>query len=64
MKDGIASNLNDLFSSDDFDLHKPKQLLNSLDLDGVASFIKSDKCKYKGLNLKINSVFLFSSLFF
>ena len=40
-----ASNLDDLYSSDGFDSHKPKQLLNSLDLDGVASFIKSDKCK-------------------
>lgn len=41
--------VNDLFSSGDFDSHKPKQLLNSLDLDGVANFIQSDKCKY---NLK------------
>ena len=30
---------------------KPKQLLKSLDLNGVASFIKSNKCKLT-INMK------------
>ena len=41
----LMQNLSDLNLETECDLYRPDKLLNSLDLDGVASFIKSDKCK-------------------
>ena len=41
----LMQNLSDLNSETECDLYRPEKLLNSCDLDGVASYIKSDKCK-------------------
>ena len=41
----LMQNLSDLNLETKCDLYRPEKLLNSLDLNGVASFMKSDKCK-------------------
>ena len=41
----LMQNLSDLNLENKCDLYRPEKLLNSLDLNGVASFMKSDKCK-------------------
>ena len=41
----LMQNLSDLNLETKCDLYRPDKLLNSLDLDGVTSFMKSDKCK-------------------
>jgi len=41
----LMQNLSDFNLETKCDLYRPEKLLNSLDLNGVASFMKSDKCK-------------------
>ena len=41
----LMNNMFDLFSEREYVPIKPEKYLNSFDLDGVASFINSDKCK-------------------
>ena len=54
----LMQNLSDLNLETKCDLYRPEKLLDSLDLDGVASFMKSDKCK----SIKCGNIYLFSSL--
>ena len=54
----LMQNLKDLQSETSCDKYRPEKHLDSLDLDGVASFMKSDKCK----SIKCGNVYLFSSL--
>ena len=52
----LMQNLSDLNLETKCDLYRPDKLLSSLDLDGVASFMKSDKCK----SIKCESVYFYS----